>query len=484
MVSTPSLAQLATLATEQGWRLALVGDPHQLQAVGRGGLFHELCATGRANELQRIHRFTAEWEAAASLQLRHGDPSGWDAYIEHGRVVAGTLDEHLITAAHRWTTVTATGGTVAVIAATNEHVDALNAAIQSTRVDLGQLDPTARAAIGGGEQAMIGDHVATRRNDRHITTSDGEPIGNRELWTVADIGHDGSLALTSNRGHGTAVLPAEYAREHVRLGYAATEHGVQSDTTTVGIELASAATTRCGAYVGLTRGRDDNTILVVTESHDLDEARDVLDRIITFDRADVPATTQRRELAAADRSPHTPPPRCEVPDWLGTLRSDLDEEIDAADSRGAEHEAELCHLRIQLSDAEQELARAQRRLDPYRPSLEHAAVGVRAAQERVWRTYNEALHLKGRHRRAADRDHNEAKRDLTTSKQHETDMKAIAHPPKTRSTTRSVAFTNSDDRSRQPRSDDDGTVHSSARRNFDPCATPSTNGNAGPPAIR
>jgi conjugative relaxase-like TrwC/TraI family protein len=87
MVGTPALARLATLATEHHWRLALIGDPHQLQAVGRGGLFNELCATGRTHELQRIHRFTADWEAAASLQLRHGDSRGWNAYIEHGRVI-------------------------------------------------------------------------------------------------------------------------------------------------------------------------------------------------------------------------------------------------------------------------------------------------------------------------------------------------------------------------------------------------------------
>jgi hypothetical protein len=428
MVSTPALARLTTLATAQGWRLALVGDPHQLQAVGRGGLFHELCATGRAHELQRIHRFTAEWEAAASLQLRHGDPRGWDAYIEHGRVLPGTFDEHLITAAHRWLTVTAAGGTVSVIAATNEHVDALNAAIQRARVDFGQLNTTARAPIGGGEQAMIGDHVVTRRNDRQITTGAGEPIRNRELWTVAEIGYDGSLTVTSNRGHGTAVLPAGYAREHVRLGYAATEHGVQGDTTTVGIELASAATTRRGAYVGVTRGCDDNTVLVVTESRDLDEARDLLDRIITVDCADVPATTQRRELAAADRSPRAPAPRCAVPDWLEPLRADLTDEIDAAEQRGAEHEAELRHLRTQLSDAEGELTRAQRRLDPYRPSLDDAAAAVRAAQQRAGRAHNQTLHLKGRHRRAADRDHNQAQRDLTSSKQHEAEVKAVAAP--------------------------------------------------------
>src|SRR5690606_17060463 len=123
MIGTPALARLTTLAIDHGWRVALIGDPHQLKAVGRGGLFHELCATGRAHELQRIHRFAAEWEAAASLQLRHGDPRGWAPYIEHGRVVAGTFDDHLATTAHRWITTTAKGGTVAVVASTNEHVD-------------------------------------------------------------------------------------------------------------------------------------------------------------------------------------------------------------------------------------------------------------------------------------------------------------------------------------------------------------------------
>ncbi|HEY1280906.1 MAG TPA: AAA family ATPase [Acidimicrobiales bacterium] len=58
MVGTSSLHHLVELADRQGWRVALVGDPHQLQAVGRGGLFAELCATGRVHELAHLHRFT------------------------------------------------------------------------------------------------------------------------------------------------------------------------------------------------------------------------------------------------------------------------------------------------------------------------------------------------------------------------------------------------------------------------------------------
>ena len=58
MLSTPALHQLVTLVDRNGWRLALVGDPRQLQGVGRGGLLAELCADGRVEELERLHRFT------------------------------------------------------------------------------------------------------------------------------------------------------------------------------------------------------------------------------------------------------------------------------------------------------------------------------------------------------------------------------------------------------------------------------------------
>ena len=74
MIGTPNLHRLIELADSQHWRLALVGDPKQLQAVGLGGMFTELCASTRTIELEHVHRFTQPWEAAASLLLRQGDP--------------------------------------------------------------------------------------------------------------------------------------------------------------------------------------------------------------------------------------------------------------------------------------------------------------------------------------------------------------------------------------------------------------------------
>ena len=98
------------------------------------------------------------------------------------------------------------------------------------------------------------------------------------------------------------------------------------------------ATTRRGLYVGVTRGRDDNLICVITESNDVAEARDVLEAILAIDRADVPAVTQRRNLAAQHRSqPDAPivdsprPGRCRIPDWFAELYADARHDLAAAE---------------------------------------------------------------------------------------------------------------------------------------------------------
>jgi conjugative relaxase-like TrwC/TraI family protein len=382
MIGTHSLHTLLQLADPHHWRLALVGDPRQLQAVGRGGMFSELCTTTRSVELEHIHRFVARWEAAASRKLRHGDPSGLNAYFEHGRVIAATLAEHTTAIADEWITHRTNRDTVAITTCANEHVDAINRAIQATRLDAGHLNPDLRVAIGGGEHAHPGDVVATRRNDRHLVTNTGEPVRNRELWTVTDTHPDGELTVTHLSGHGTVTLPADYASRHVRLGYAATEHGNQSDTVTVSTELVTPATTRRGLYVGVTRGQHDNTIRVVTDTHDLDEARDVLEAVLATDRVDVPAVTQRRRLAAAVPPASTPRPRCSLPNWFDDTyhqaAADLADAHDALD----ELRREDARIARRIRDLTEDLNKLQPSCDPYDTAIAAARDDVTQAQER------------------------------------------------------------------------------------------------------
>ena len=180
------------------------------------------------------------------------------------------------------------------------------------------------------------------------------------------------------------TLPADYVREHVRLGYAATEHGYQSDTVTIGIDLASTATTQQGLYVATTRGREENWICVVTESHDVTEARDVLERILAVDRADIPAVTQRRQLAEQDHEPaparrRDQPGRCEIPAWFDPLRDQTRQELDDAERRAAVHAAKRERLQTELDAAQYEMNRLEeptrwdrQRLTSARDEVEHA----------------------------------------------------------------------------------------------------------------
>jgi conjugative relaxase-like TrwC/TraI family protein len=298
MVGTDSLDQLVSLAAREHWRLVLVGDPRQLHAVGRGGMFDELCRTNRVHELATIHRFRHRWEQTATLQLRQARADSLDGYFEHGRVDEGDLATVLDAITQRWMEHHGAGRSVAVSAETNEHVVLLNEAIQRARSDRGELGPVA-ARIADGATAAAGDIVVTRRNDRTITTEHGEPVRNRERWTVTAVHDDGALTVSHLGRHGTVTLPADYVRSQVQLGYAATAHGHQGDTVDVSLTLVTAATTHRSLYVGATRGREENRLCVVTTGDE--DARDVLEQVLTNDRVDVPAVAQRRALAEQAR---------------------------------------------------------------------------------------------------------------------------------------------------------------------------------------
>jgi len=226
----------------------------------------------------------------------------------------GTFDEHLDTITDAWTRSRDDGETISITTTRNEHVHAINHHIQQRRIEAGELDQNTLIPIDD-DSAMVGDIVATRRNDRRLRTTTGEPIRNRERWTITDTNPNGEITVTRLDGHGTITLPADYARQHVQLAYATTEHGAQGETADRSITLATTATTGRGLYVGMTRGRHENTALVVTDTPDLAEAIRILAAAIAIDRAAIPATTHRHTLAAT--MPRSGPrPRVQVPEWF------------------------------------------------------------------------------------------------------------------------------------------------------------------------
>ena len=56
-MTTQDYHRLLTVCRSEGYRLALVGDPLQLSAVGRGGMMNHACEIAPTVELEKVHRF-------------------------------------------------------------------------------------------------------------------------------------------------------------------------------------------------------------------------------------------------------------------------------------------------------------------------------------------------------------------------------------------------------------------------------------------
>ena len=358
MVSTPDLWRLTDLAQRLDLRVVLVGDPHQLQAVARGGMFPELAATAtRRVELEHIHRFTEPWEAAGSLRLRRGDPAALSEYLWHGRVEPGSIDGHLHTIGRTWVGAQAAGRSLAITTTTNEHATLINHHIQKARLKTGAITGEPVTAADG--DIYIGDVVMTRRNDRTLTTTAGDSVRNRDRWTITATHDDGSITARSHAGDAPVTLPAAYVGEFVQLAYATTEHGNQGITTDTSITLVTGTTTGRGLYVGATRGRDDNQLLVVTDQQSEREAMDLLGRVLATDRADTPAVAHRRHLAERNPAPKPVPRRRAIePEWLNDWQSSIRDRVPSIDG---------------VLDAMAE----------HRPALERAVTHARSSYERA-----------------------------------------------------------------------------------------------------
>ena len=221
MLDQDTARALLTIVDETGARIGLVGDRHQLPAVGRGGVLdhaQKLAHPTAVVTLGTVHRFTDPDYAALTLRMRSADdPSAvFDALLERGHVVPHASE------VERTATLAEAGARGdLVIADTREQVAGLNAAIRDRR-PRGEGN-AATIITDAGAQIRAGDRVATRRNDRELQ------VANRQTWTVAQVRDGGSLLLHSQGRR--REIPAEYAARFVELAYATTVHGAQGDTS-------------------------------------------------------------------------------------------------------------------------------------------------------------------------------------------------------------------------------------------------------------
>ncbi|HYZ99129.1 MAG TPA: AAA family ATPase, partial [Acidimicrobiales bacterium] len=180
MAATDDLARLVRLADARFWRLVCVGDPYQLPAVGRAGMFAHWCDSLPAHRLDEVRRFAEPWQADASLALRRGDPAAAEAYAAHDRLATVHPALLPVQVARVQDAVERRGESLAITCATTSTARAINLEIQRRG-----HPRRARRAVGlaDGTQALRGDRIATRRN-APLVTDRGVAVRNRHTWTV------------------------------------------------------------------------------------------------------------------------------------------------------------------------------------------------------------------------------------------------------------------------------------------------------------
>ena len=304
LADTRTLAALVTQAGAAHAKVLLVGDHLQRGSVDAGGAFAMLARRGPTAELTTLWRFTHPWEARASLELRHAQPTALDAYERHGAVSAGT-SEVMLDAALDAVTAAREGGRVAILQAVdNRTVAALNARAHADGILTGSIAGRG-VTLGDGRTAGVGDRIVTRRNNRRLHTTDGY-VRNGAFWDITAILPGGAvLARPAQQGgavdsDGASVrLPASYVRAHVDLGYATTTARTQGMTVDETHTIAAAGMGREDLYVAMSRGSDLNRVYVLTDSYDDDclprtgkppTGRDILEQILATSHTELTAT--------------------------------------------------------------------------------------------------------------------------------------------------------------------------------------------------
>ena len=280
MVGTPELRRLLEVATTRQAKLVLVGDAYQLAPVkARGGMFEQLCDDlPWAQRLSEVWRMRDPAERDASLALRSGRGNrlrkaiGW--YRTHDRLHTGDQVAMATDATTAYIQARAEGKDVAILCDTWEIADAINQRLHARFTN----PDTPSMLVARDQQVRLGDLVLSRQNDATLTVTPGaqsrygeriDQVRNGSRWRVIGVDTQrGRIAAERLTDKARVVFEGDYLREHITLGYAGTVHSAQGMTvgnsTTPGVcwTILSDRASRAIAYVGMTRGRDENHLAI------------------------------------------------------------------------------------------------------------------------------------------------------------------------------------------------------------------------------
>jgi conjugative relaxase-like TrwC/TraI family protein len=294
MVGSRHMARLLEHAEKIGFKLVLVGDEKQLQAVAAGGAFQVAQKQAGYAELSdnRRQRDAADREAASAVvEGRAGD--ALKSYLDRGRIHI-EADQ----------TKTAQQMVSAWAACSGKHKDKLMLA--KTRAEVGLLNNLARAdmkaggrlcnevsisATAGRRELAEGDRILFTKNDRTLGVKNGhlgtieridfDPSANIRLAIRMD--HDGSLVMVTP----DAIQGKQReAYNHIEYGYAVTTHKAQGVTVDHAFVLGLG--NKEMGYVQMTRHRETCELFMTAK--EIDQLEEAAEEALFEEFGDIEAT--------------------------------------------------------------------------------------------------------------------------------------------------------------------------------------------------
>jgi conjugative relaxase-like TrwC/TraI family protein len=297
MVATPALRRLLEASTAARAKIVLVGDAYQLSPVkARGGMFEHLCGdlpwSQRLSEVWRM-RDPAERDASLALRSARGNrlrkAIGW--YRSHDRLHTGDPIAMAADATTAYIAARAEGKDVAILCDTWEIADAINQRLHDRFTN-----PDAPSVhVARDQQVRAGDVIISRHNDATLAVEPGKPhrradridqVRNGNRWRVLGVDPQRDRIVAERLTDSARVLfEGDYLRKHITLGFAGTVHSAQgmtignSNQDGICWTILSDRASRAMAYVGMTRGRDENHLAiypaVTNEAHQPQHGPDI-----------------------------------------------------------------------------------------------------------------------------------------------------------------------------------------------------------------
>ena len=268
-VSTEDALRIAQIARRNGAMVVGTFDPEQLGAVDAGGIFPLIAARHGSYRLTEVRRFNHAWERDASLRLRDGDVTALAEYSGRGRIYHGPQDRVLEDAADLYLNGYLKGQEALLMATSNETAARLSGLVRERLIQWRHVSPDAEFTLADGNRAGRGDLIRARLNTR--IDADGQTLANRNvvrLETVTSSGFGRLAAVRRQTGPDQwsrpFFVPVAYLEESAELAYAGNVHVAQGRTVDRAHLVVDGGANRSLIYVGATRGREKNTIHVVT----------------------------------------------------------------------------------------------------------------------------------------------------------------------------------------------------------------------------